>query len=200
MFVKFVKFILPALTEAKSPLFRPIKYSLFPPLGLAGLAAFLPPETQIELIDEHVETLNTDDIPDLVALEVYITSARRAYQIADLYRSRGSYVVLGGLHVTSCPEEAVLHADSIFLGPGEDTWRQFLNDLRNGTPAQQYQSIERSLTSVPRFAAISFNAPYTWSPTRSWSPEAAPMFAISATKRPSFREANPSTRNRWTMH
>jgi radical SAM superfamily enzyme YgiQ (UPF0313 family) len=145
----FTKLILPALTEAKSPLFRPIKYSLFPPLGLAGLAAFLPPDTRIELIDEHVETLHTDDTPDLVAIEIYITSARRAYQIADLYRSRGSYVVLGGLHVTSLPAEAALHADTIFLGPGEDTWPQFLNDLKNGTPARQYQSTQRSLLSVP---------------------------------------------------
>lgn len=145
----FVKFILPALTEAKSPLFRPIKYSLFPPLGLAGLAAFLPPETQIELVDEHVETLNTNDVPDLVAIEVYITSAKRAYQIADRYRGRGSYVVLGGLHVTSCPDEAALHADTIFLGPGEDTWPKFLDDLKSGTPARQYQSTQRSLISVP---------------------------------------------------
>jgi radical SAM superfamily enzyme YgiQ (UPF0313 family) len=145
----FVKLILPALTEAKSPFFRPIKYSLFPPLGLAGLAAFLPPETQIELVDEHVETLRTEDAPQLVAIEVYITSARRAYRIADLYRRRGSYVVLGGLHVTSCPEEAALHADTIFLGPGEDTWPKFLRDLKNGAPARRYHSTERSLLSVP---------------------------------------------------
>ena len=144
-----VKFILPALTEAKSPLFRPIKYSLFPPLGLAGLAAYLPAETQIELVDEHVETLRTNDQPDLVAIEVYITSAKRAYEIADLYRRRGSYVVMGGLHVTSCPEEAALHADSIFLGPGEDTWPRFLEDLRNGAPQQRYRSVQRSLASAP---------------------------------------------------
>lgn len=145
----FAKLILPALTEATSPLFRPIKYSLFPPLGLAGLAAYLPPETRIELVDEHVEKLKTDDVPDLVAIEVYITSAKRAYSIADLYRSRGSYVALGGLHVTSCPEEAALHADTIFLGPGEDTWPTFLRDLRRGTPAKKYKSTERSLASVP---------------------------------------------------
>src|SRR5216683_5556192 len=125
----FVKFILPALTGATSPLFRPIKYSLFPPLGLAGLAAFLPSDTHIELVDEHVEQLSTDEVPDLVAIEVYITSARRAYEIADLYRRRGSFVVLGGLHVTSLPEEASTHADAIFLGPGEDTWPVFLQDL-----------------------------------------------------------------------
>lgn len=50
-----VKFILPALTEATSPFFRPIKYSLFPPLGLATLAAYLGPDDEAELVDEHVE-------------------------------------------------------------------------------------------------------------------------------------------------
>jgi radical SAM superfamily enzyme YgiQ (UPF0313 family) len=122
---------------------------LFPPLGLAGLAAFLPLDTHIELVDEHIETLTTEDVPDLVAIEVYITSAQRAYRIADLYRRRGCYVVLGGLHVTSCSEEAALHANTIFLGPGEDTWPRFLEDLENGAPAKRYESTERSLISVP---------------------------------------------------
>src|SRR5512138_641586 len=121
----FAKLILPSLTEATSPLFRPIKYSLFPPLGLAGLAAYLPPDWRVELADEHVELLNLDDRPDLVAIEVYITSARRSYRIADHYRRRWAFVCLGGLHITSLPEEAAAHADAIFIGPGEDTWPRF---------------------------------------------------------------------------
>ena len=96
-----VKMILPALTEAKSPFWRPIKYSLFPPLGLATLAAYLDQDDEISIVDEHVETLNTDDEPDMVVIQVYITSAYRAYEIADQYRARGVYVCLGGLHVTS---------------------------------------------------------------------------------------------------
>src|SRR3954447_25265647 len=113
----FVKFILPALTEATSPLFRPIKYSLFPPLGLATLAGYLDPTDRAEIADEHLRPLRLDDCPDLVVIQVYITSARRAYEIADGYRKRGIFVVLGGLHVTSPPEEAAAHADVIFTGP-----------------------------------------------------------------------------------
>ena len=60
-----VKLILPALTEAKSPFWRPIKYSLFPPLGLATLAAYLDECDQVSLCDEHVETLDIGDEPDL---------------------------------------------------------------------------------------------------------------------------------------
>ena len=109
--VRRVKLILPALTEATSPSWRPIKYSLFPPLGLATLAAYLDPDLDVSLQDEHVEPLDLDDDPDLVVIQVYITNAYRAYRIADHYRARGAYVVLGGLHVTSLPDEAVPYAD-----------------------------------------------------------------------------------------
>jgi radical SAM superfamily enzyme YgiQ (UPF0313 family) len=142
--------ILPALTEAVSPFFRPIKYSLFPPLGLATLAGYLDEADEVTLQDEHVEPLFLDDEPDLVVIQVYITSAKRAYRLADHYRRRGAYVALGGLHVTSLPEEAALHADSVFQGPGEDTWPQFLKDLREGRPQPVYRSRVRTLAGLPR--------------------------------------------------
>jgi radical SAM superfamily enzyme YgiQ (UPF0313 family) len=149
-----VRMILPALTEATSPLFRPIKYSLFPPLGLATLAGYLDDGDEVTLHDEHVQTLELPEParegrPDLVVIQVYITSARRSYEIADHYRARGVYVVLGGLHVSSLPEEAAQHADSIFIGPGEDTWPRFLADLRRGQPAARYVSTNRTLLGVP---------------------------------------------------
>ena len=106
-----VKFILPALLEATDPGFRPIKYALFPPLGLAALAGYLDPDDHAVLEDEHVMPLHLDDRPDLVVMSVYITSARRAYEIADGYRRRGTHVALGGLHVSSMPDEAAAHAD-----------------------------------------------------------------------------------------
>jgi radical SAM superfamily enzyme YgiQ (UPF0313 family) len=143
--------ILPALTEAKSPFFRPIKYSLFPPLGLAQLAGYFDPDDEIVLQDEHVETLDLDDEPELVVIQVYITSAYRSYALADRYRRRGAYVCLGGLHVTSLPDEAAAHADTIFLGPGEDTWPRFLADYRAGRPARVYRSTVRTLVGAPRF-------------------------------------------------
>jgi len=144
-----VKMILPALTEAKSPFFRPIKYSLFPPLGLATLASYLSPDDEVELRDEHVESLRLDDAPELVVIQVYITSARRAYELADHYRARGAHVALGGLHVTSLPDEAARHADTIFLGPGEDIWPEFLRDFRAGRPRARYVSTTRTLIGLP---------------------------------------------------
>src|SRR6476660_3858199 len=78
-----VKMILPALTEATGPYWRPIKYSLFPPLGVATLAGYLSDDDEVQIQDEHVETVDFDDEPDLVVIQVYITSAKRAYRIAD---------------------------------------------------------------------------------------------------------------------
>lgn len=141
--------ILPALMEAKSPYWRPIKYSLFPPLGLATLAAYCSSNDEVSLLDEHVEELIIDDEPDIVVIQVYITNAFRAYRLADYYRSKGVYVCLGGLHVTSLPYEAMHHADSIFIGPAEDTWPAFLNDFRNKKVQKIYSSSERTLRTVP---------------------------------------------------
>lgn len=144
-----VKFILPALTEATSPFFRPIKYSLFPPLGLATLAAYLGEDDTAEIFDEHVQRLSLDDQPDVVAIEVYVTSARRAYEVADAYRARGVHVCMGGLHPTAMPHEAAQHADTVFLGPGEDTWPAFLADFRAGKTKRVYRSEHRTLLGAP---------------------------------------------------
>jgi radical SAM superfamily enzyme YgiQ (UPF0313 family) len=151
-----VLMILPALTEAKSPFWRPIKYSLFPPLGLATLAAYLPADAEVKIVDEHVE----DDVPtdrppdpppDLVVIQAYITSARRAYALCDYFRSYGCLVALGGLHPTSLPEESAPHADVLFLGPGEQTFPVFLDDLRSGNAKSVYDSraYARTLVRIP---------------------------------------------------
>jgi len=145
-----VKFILPALTEATGPYWRPIKYSLFPPLGLATLAAYLSPDDEAVIEDEHVAPIDVADRPELVVIQVYITSARRAYALADHYRARGAFVALGGLHVTALPDEAAAHADAIFLGPGEQTFPRFLADLRAGCAARRYASTSgRTLARLP---------------------------------------------------
>ena len=119
-------------------------------ITLATLAAFLGPEDMAEIVDDHVEPLRTEDCPDLVVIQVYITNAYRAYALADLYRAKGCFVALGGLHVTSLPEEALAHADAIFVGPGEETFPRFLADFRRGAAAMRYVSTKgRSLDGLP---------------------------------------------------
>ncbi|MGR0482597.1 MAG: B12-binding domain-containing radical SAM protein [Candidatus Electronema sp. V4] len=145
-----VKFILPSLTEAGNPYWRPIKYSLFPPLGLATLAAYLDQEDEVVLQDQHVEALDLDDEPDLVLIQVYITNAKRAYAIAQQYRNKGIFVAFGGLHVTSLPDEAARFADAVFIGPAEQTFPTFLRDFKNNAPQKRYVSTTgRTLNNLP---------------------------------------------------
>lgn len=144
-----IKFILPALEEAKSPYWRPIKYSLFPPLGLATLASFCGEEDEIEIVDEHVETLKLDDFPDLVCIETYITNSYRAYEIADNYRKKGVTVALGGLHATSLPDEAKKHCDVILLGLGESSFPKFLKELKEGRNKKIYNQGDVCFDSIP---------------------------------------------------
>ena len=83
-------------------------------------------------------------------MQVYITNAFRAYRIADHYRRKSAFVCLGGLHVTALPEEAAPHADALFLGPGEQTFPQFLADFRAGCPQRVYRSASgRTLERIP---------------------------------------------------
>jgi len=144
-----IKMILPALLEAESPAWRPVKYSLFPPLGLATLASHCSADDDVTIIDQHVEPLCLNDEPDLVVIQVYITNAYRAYAIADSYRQRGIYVVLGGLHGTSLPYEAARHADTIFMGPGDTTFPEFLSDFKRNRAKTLYESKQRTLVGIP---------------------------------------------------
>jgi radical SAM superfamily enzyme YgiQ (UPF0313 family) len=137
-----VKFILLALEEAKSPYWRPLKYSLFPPLGLATLAAFCSEADEVAIVDEHVENLDIADEPDLVVIQSYVTNAYRAYEIADSYRARGTKVAIGGLHATSMPDEARQHADTVLLGLGDRSFPAFLADFRAGREAAVYEQGE----------------------------------------------------------
>lgn len=145
-----IKFILPALAEADGKFFRPIKYSLFPPLGLAQLAAYCDEDDELEIIDLHVEKADFNDEPDLVVIQTYITNAYRAYTIADSYRQRGIFVAIGGLHATSLPDETLLHADAVFTGPAHQIWGEFLKKFKHGKrPRGIFTDNCRTLDNLP---------------------------------------------------
>jgi radical SAM superfamily enzyme YgiQ (UPF0313 family) len=149
--VKTILFVLPALQEVLSQEFRQIKYSLFPPLSLLTLAGLVP-EGRYNLMvrDEHVEDVFVEEDVDLVVMTVYVSSARRAYEISDFYRARGAKVFLGGIHPTTMPEEAAQHADSICLGPGESVFLQMLEDFEHGCLKQYYHGHrDRDISKVP---------------------------------------------------
>jgi radical SAM superfamily enzyme YgiQ (UPF0313 family) len=149
--MKTILFLLPALQEVLSQDFRQIKYSLFPPLSLLTLAGLVPQDRYRLLVrDEHVEDVIVDEDVDLVVMTVYVSSARRAYELGEYYRARGAKVFLGGIHPTTLSEEAIQHADSVCLGPGESAFPRMLEDLEAGRLQKQYHGHKANhLSDVP---------------------------------------------------
>lgn len=109
------------------------------PLMLAVLAGLTPPHVECVMYDDRMEPIPYDEPTDLVAITIETYTARRAYEIAAEYRQRGVQVILGGMHVTLLPDEAALHADSIFLGDAETKWAEVVEDARRRKLKPRYQ-------------------------------------------------------------
>jgi radical SAM superfamily enzyme YgiQ (UPF0313 family) len=108
------------------------------PLAIGILAARTPKDIELSFFDERVEELLFDDSPDLVAITVETFTARRAYEIADVYKQRGITVVMGGYHPTLLPQEVLEHADSIVVGDAEGCWEKLLEDFKEDKLQKQY--------------------------------------------------------------
>ena len=111
-----------------------------PPMALPLLAAVTPPGVEVRLIDEAVEDVDLKLEADLVGLSVMTATAPRAYHLADHFRSRGIQVVMGGVHPSSLPDEALQHSDSVVIGEGEGQWGQVLKDAERGCLGRIYRS------------------------------------------------------------
>src|SRR6266481_9772437 len=107
------------------------KHVLTPTLALTSFAATTPEHWQLQYWDENLLDGRPPfrPMPEVVGITVHLTFARRAFDLAQWYRSRGSKVVLGGLHVLSCPEECAPYADSLAVGDGVQLWPRILADV-----------------------------------------------------------------------
>jgi radical SAM superfamily enzyme YgiQ (UPF0313 family) len=116
------------------------KHVLTPSLAMTSFAATTPPHWRVQYFDENLLHGRPpfNPLPQLVGITVHLTFARRAYELAAWYRSRGSKVVLGGLHVLSCPEECAPHADALALGDGVQLWPRILHDVERGQLQPRY--------------------------------------------------------------
>ena len=122
----------------------------FPNTGLALLAALTPPEIEMSIIDEMYDTVDFNQKLDLVGIAVTSKTVARAYQMADQFRSRDISVVLGGIHPTILPNEAIEHADAVVIGEAEDVWGKVLNDFNNGRLSHFYRADQfHSLKNLP---------------------------------------------------
>ncbi|MBN2375797.1 MAG: radical SAM protein [Sedimentisphaerales bacterium] len=107
---------------------------LFMPVNLAICAAVTPPGWEIEIVDECIQEQGHSpraDV-DVVAIGAMTTQAKRAYELADAYRKLGVKVIMGGIHPSALPEEALEHCDAVCLGDAEGTFPNALNDIAAG--------------------------------------------------------------------
>ncbi|MFB3880250.1 MAG: radical SAM protein [Armatimonadota bacterium] len=112
----------------------------FPPLSLLQVAALTPPDVEVQVVDEAVRDIDFSVEADLVGITAFTSSAPRAYDVADAFRRRGVPVVLGGMHASACPEEALEHCDAVVIGEAEGKWPQLLADAQQGRLRRVYRS------------------------------------------------------------
>lgn len=143
----------------------PFGKGLFPPLGLMCLAAYTPENIEVRIIDENVQPIDFTDVPHLVGITTLTATAARAYEIADRYRALGTKVVLGGVHASMVPEEALAHADSVVIGEAETTWPRVVADAEAGRLEPVYRQTNFVSFDQPRSPRVDLidSARY-WSP------------------------------------
>jgi radical SAM superfamily enzyme YgiQ (UPF0313 family) len=140
-----------ALIFAKANLRRGtrIKHFMVPPHSLQILSALTPPEQHVTIVDEYHHLADPGLQADLIGIGVWTASSSRAYDLADHYRQRGIPVVLGGPHVTVCPQEALTHADAIVVDEAEAVWTQVVHDAEVGQLERIYQGRMLPLDETP---------------------------------------------------
>ena len=118
------------------------------PLALGVIAALTPPGWQIRILDENFREFRFREA-DLVGITAVTASANRAYEIAAIYRERGIPVVLGGIHASSLPDEAMQYADSVVIGEAEGSWPSVIGDFEAGRLQRRYEAPLTDFRSTP---------------------------------------------------
>ena len=126
-------------------------------LGLLTVAACTPREVDIEVIDEYFGELDFDHDTDVIALSAKTSCAPKAYDVAQRYRARGKRVILGGIHASLRPDEALQHVDCIVTGEAEALWPQVVRDLQQGRLKSRYDALgypPMAQVPVPAWRAV----------------------------------------------
>jgi radical SAM superfamily enzyme YgiQ (UPF0313 family) len=122
-------------------------------LNLPYVAAVTPPDVEVKIIDEAFEEINFDEKVDLVGITGQTPVIPRAYQIAEEFKKRGVPVVMGGVHASMLPEEALQHVDAVVVGEGEEIWPDVIADLRKRQLGRIYvggEFVDPSKLPLPR--------------------------------------------------
>jgi len=133
------------------------KRVMSPSISLMVIAALTPARHRVIIEDENVQRLHLNDTPDLVGITVNVDTSNRAYDIAAHYRRRGVPVVLGGIHPSACPDEAIKHADAVCVGEAETQWVRICEDAAAGRLQRKYYTdrpTDMAYTPEPRWDLI----------------------------------------------
>jgi radical SAM superfamily enzyme YgiQ (UPF0313 family) len=107
-------------------------------LGIMTVAACTPRDIEVEIVDEYVDRIPYDSDADLIALSAKTSCVTHAYEVAARFRARGKPVVLGGIHASLRPDEALEHVDHVVVGEAEHSWPQFLRLFQNGEAPKKF--------------------------------------------------------------
>lgn len=121
----------------------------FPPLGLGIVAALTPGGWEVEIADENFESFEYREA-DLVGLTAFTATVTRAYEIASLYRDRGVPTVLGGIHNSMLPDEALRYVDTVVIGEAESVWARVIADFEAGKMQRAYRGKWLNLRAMPK--------------------------------------------------
>ncbi len=117
---------------------RTNKGLMIPQLALYILKGLTPPEHEVEIIEEETEPIDLDQECHLVAISCMTANAPRAYELCEEFKKRGKTVVLGGVHPTILPDEALQYADSVVVGEAEGVWETLLSDFQTDNLKRKY--------------------------------------------------------------
>jgi radical SAM superfamily enzyme YgiQ (UPF0313 family) len=121
----------------------------YQPLSLGIIAALTPPDWKVKIIDENFRNFKYYEA-DLVGFTAFSSTVSRAYELAKIYRDLGVPTVIGGIHVSMCPDEAAEFVDSVVIGEAESVWPQVIEDFENKTLKRIYQGIFTDLIQSPK--------------------------------------------------
>lgn len=125
-----------------------LRSTAWPPLNLPYLAASTPSHYDIKVIDENIEPFTFIEA-DIVGITAYTSSVTRGYEIAQMYREKGITTVMGGIHASMLPDEALNYCDSVVIGEADNLWPQVLEDFEAGKLQERYHGTWSDLEKLP---------------------------------------------------
>ena len=141
------------ISPCRDPKLKTSKSYMIPQLSLHLLSGLTPSEHEVKVVEEEIEDINLDAECDLVGISCMTANAPRAYDLAQEFRRRGKKVVLGGIHPTILPGEALSYADAVVVGEAEDIWEQLIEDFQKDRLQREYN---HSKPALDRYIPLKF--------------------------------------------